>query len=163
EGQQPPAPPEVPSGGLAYGTSMTTQHDYYRTVARVALQVAEALEYARKQGVLHRDVKPSNLLLDLRGTAWVTDFGLAQVEGCDDLTQTGDFVGTLRYAGPERFEGQSLPQSDVYGLGVTLYELLTLRPAFDEANKARLLEKVQHEPPVPPRKIDPRIPRDLET
>jgi hypothetical protein len=64
---------------------------------------------------------------------------------------------------PERFDGRSLPQGDVYALGVTLYELLTLRPAFDEVNKARLVEKVLHDPPVPPRKLDPRVPRDLET
>jgi WD40 repeat protein len=94
---------------------------------------------------------------------WITDFGLAKAEGADDLTQTGDIVGTIRFMAPERFDGRSLPQSDVYGLGETLYELLTLRPAFDDVNKARLVEKVLHEPPVPPRKLDPRIPRDLET
>src|SRR5262249_4783902 len=136
---------------------------YFRGIARVGLQVADALAYAHRQGILHRDIKPSNLLLDQQGTVWVTDFGLAKAEGADDLTQTGDIVGTIRFMAPERFEGQSRPQSDVYSLGVTLYELLTLRPAFDHTNKAKLIEKVVQEPPQPPRKFDPRIPRDLET
>ena len=132
-------------------------------MARVGLQVAEALAYAHRKGILHRDIKPSNLLLDQQGTVWVTDFGLAKAEGTDELTHTGDIVGTLRYMAPERFDGASLPQSDVYGLGLTLYEMLTLRPAFDDANRGRLIERVLHEPPAPPRKLDPRIPRDLET
>jgi WD40 repeat protein/serine/threonine protein kinase len=137
--------------------------DYYRGVARLGVQAAEALAYAHRQGILHRDVKPSNLLLDAQGTVWVTDFGLAKAEGADELTQTGDIVGTVRFMAPERFEGQSLPQSDVYSLGLTLYELLTLRPAFDHTNKAKLIEMVVIEPPASPRKLDPRIPRDLET
>jgi serine/threonine protein kinase len=136
---------------------------YFRGIARVGLQVADALAYAHRQGILHRDIKPSNLLLDEEGTVWITDFGLAKAEGADDLTHTGDIVGTVRFMAPERFDGRSLPQSDVYSLGLTLYEFLTLRPAFDDTNKARLVEKVLHEPPVAPRKIDPRVPRDLET
>ncbi len=137
--------------------------EYFRSVARVGRQVAEALAYAHKQGILHRDIKPSNLLLDQQGAVWVTDFGLAKAEGTDDLTHTGDIVGTLRFMAPERFDGASLPQSDVYGLGLTLYEMLSLRPAFEDANRARLIERILHDPPAPPRKLDPRIPRDLET
>ncbi len=137
--------------------------EYYRGVARIGVQVADALAYAHRQGILHRDVKPSNLLLDLQGTVWVTDFGLAKAEGTEELTHTGDIVGTIRFMAPERFEGKSLPQSDVYGLGLTLYELLTLRPAFDDTNKGRLIDRVLHEPPRPPCKLDPRVPRDLET
>ncbi len=137
--------------------------EYHRGVGRVGLQVAEALAYAHRQGVLHRDIKPSNLLLDLQGMVWITDFGLAKAEGSDELTHTGDFVGTLRFMAPERFEGKSLPQSDVYALGLTLYEMLTLRPAFEDSNKGKLIEKVLHTAPAPPRRIDPRIPRDLET
>ncbi len=136
---------------------------YYRSVARIGVQVAEALAYAHSQGVLHRDVKPSNLMLDADGHVWVTDFGLAKVEGSEGPTQTGDIVGTLRYMPPERFDGWSDPRSDVYSLGVTLYELLTLRPAFEGPNRARLLEHVLHDPPAPPRAHDPNIPRDLET
>src|SRR5438034_5639577 len=127
------------------------------------MQVADALEYAHKQGILHRDIKPSNLLLDARGTVWVTDFGLAKAEGSDELTQTGDLVGTLRYMAPERFGGWSDPRSDVYGLGVTLYELLTLRPAFADASRARLIERITSEDPLRPRTVDRSIPRDLET
>jgi serine/threonine protein kinase/WD40 repeat protein len=136
---------------------------YYRGVARIGLQVAEALAYAHRNGILHRDVKPSNLLLDAQGTVWITDFGLAKAEGADELTHTGDIVGTVRFMAPERFDGHSLPQSDIYSLGVTLYELVTLRPAFDDANKARLIQRVLHEPPLPPCRRDPHIPRDLET
>jgi WD40 repeat protein/serine/threonine protein kinase/Flp pilus assembly protein TadD len=137
--------------------------DYCRGVARIGVQVAEALAYAHRQCILHRDIKPSNLLLDPQGTAWVTDFGLAKAEGTDELTHTGDIVGTVRYMAPERFDGRSLPESDVYGLGVTLYEMLALQPAFEASNRGRLIEKVLHEPPLPLRKLDPHVPRDLET
>ncbi len=142
-----------------------TQDDtrYYRSVARVGLQVAEALAYAHSEGILHRDIKPSNLLLDAKGTVWVTDFGLAKAEGTDALTHTGDIVGTLRYMAPERFEGWSDPRSDVYALGVTLYELLTLQYLFTEGNRVKLIDRVVHEAPTGPRKLDRSIPRDLET
>jgi WD40 repeat protein/alpha-L-arabinofuranosidase len=129
----------------------------------VGLQVAEALAYAHKQGILHRDIKLSNLLLDTRGTVWITDFGLAKIEDSDDLTSPGDIVGTLRYMAPERFQGKADPRSDVYGLGTTLYELLTLRPAFTDSNRVRLIDKVTHEEPARPRKLQPHLPRDLET
>jgi serine/threonine protein kinase len=136
---------------------------FYRAAARVGLQVAEALAHAHDHGVLHRDIKPSNLLLEADGRAWVTDFGLAKLAGADGPTRTGDIVGTLRYMAPERLRGDSDPRSDVYGLGATLYELLTLRPAFDEGDRARLIDRVVHDDPPPPRALDPRIPRDLET
>ena len=136
---------------------------YYRSVARVGLDVAEALAYAHSQGILHRDIKPSNLLMDADGTVWVTDFGLAKAEGADALTDTGDLVGTLRYMAPERFEGWSDPRSDVYSLGATLYELLTLRPLFDESNRAKLLKIVAARVADRPAQVDPKIPRDLET
>ncbi len=148
------------SSGLSGGESGPS---YHRSIARIGLQIADALAYAHKQGILHRDVKPSNLLLDAQGIVWITDFGLAKAEGSDDLTHTGDIVGTVRFMAPERFDGHSLPQSDVYGLGVTLYELLTLRPAFDDTNRGRLVQKVLHEPPMLPRMLEPALPRDLET
>jgi tetratricopeptide (TPR) repeat protein len=125
--------------------------------------VAEALAHAHGQGILHRDIKPSNLLLDVEGNIWVTDFGLAKSDDSEALTEAGDIVGTLRYMAPERFYGDSGPGSDVYGLGVTLYELLTLRPAFDEGDRARLIDHILHTDPPPPRAVDTKIQRDLET
>jgi serine/threonine protein kinase/WD40 repeat protein/tetratricopeptide (TPR) repeat protein len=137
--------------------------EYFRGVARVGVQVAEALDYAHRNGVLHRDVKPSNLLLDTQGTVWITDFGLAKAEDSGELTNPGDIVGTLRFMAPERFQGRADPRSDVYSLGITLYEMLTLQPAFDNNGKPQLIERVTHEDPPRPRTVDPHIPRDLET
>jgi serine/threonine protein kinase len=152
--------PAKPTSTLSGSES---EAEYCRGVARLGLQVADGLAYAHKQGILHRDIKPSNLLLDLQGTVWITDFGLAKTEDADELTHTGDIVGTIRYMAPERFEGASLPQSDVYALGMTLYEMLTLRPAFDDSNRVRLMQRIVHEEPPSPRSVDPHIPRDLET
>ena len=111
------------------------QSAYTRSVARIGLQAAEGLAYAHEQGILHRDIKPSNLLLDAHGTVWVTDFGLAKASDRQDLTHTGDIVGTVRYMAPERFHGRCDARSDIYALGLTLYELLAKRPAFDEADR----------------------------
>jgi WD40 repeat protein/serine/threonine protein kinase len=136
---------------------------YCRSVARIGVQAAEAIAYAHQHKVLHRDIKPSNLLLDLRGTVWVTDFGLAKAEGEGVLTQTGDIVGTMRYMAPERFRGEADARSDVYALGLTLYEMLALQPAFAAEERARLIDRILHAEPPHPRQLDPRIPRDLET
>jgi serine/threonine protein kinase len=137
--------------------------DYYRSVARVGVQAAEALAYAHQHGILHRDIKPSNLLLDARGTVWITDFGLAKVEGTSDLTRPGDVVGTLCYMAPERLKGESDRRGDVYGLGMTLYELVALRPAFEDSQRGRLMMRIGFEQPAPLRQWDPCVPRDLET
>lgn len=140
-----------------------TVTEYHRGVARIGFQVAEALEYAHGQGVLHRDIKPSNLLIDLAGTVWVADFGLAKLAEGDDLSSSRDVVGTLRYMAPERFDGWSDRRSDVYSLGTTLYEMLTLRPAFEARDQAGLVRQVLHATPPTPRQIDRKVPRDLET
>jgi WD40 repeat protein/tetratricopeptide (TPR) repeat protein len=132
-------------------------------VARLGAQVAEALAHAHKRSVLHRDIKPSNLLLDAIGNVWVTDFGLAKFEEGEDLSRSQDVVGTLRYMAPERFRGVSDRRCDLYALGATLYELLTLRPAFESHDRLRLIDQVINEPPTPPRQLDRSIPRDLET
>jgi tetratricopeptide (TPR) repeat protein len=139
---------------------------YFRAVARLGVQAAEALEYAHELGVVHRDVKPANLLLDLRGNLWVNDFGLAQVQSDPRLTLTGDLVGTLRYMSPEQALGNRLlvdHRTDVYSLGVTLYEVLTLEPAFPGTNREELFRQIASEEPRPPRRINKAIPAELET
>jgi tetratricopeptide (TPR) repeat protein len=136
---------------------------YFRSVARIGLQVARALEYAHSQGIFHRDVKPSNLLLDMQGTAWVADFGLAKAVESDNLTHTGDIVGTIRYMAPERFQGRCDARADVYALGLTLYEMLALRPAFEGTDRQALIQRVMEEEPPRLRTLDPAVPRDLET
>jgi hypothetical protein len=156
------SPPAELSGSSEL-TSTDAGPPYYSSVARVGAQVADALAHAHGQGILHRDIKPSNLLLDAKGTVWITDFGLAKAEGGDALTNIGDIVGTLRYMALERFDGWSDSRSDVYALGATLYELLTLRPPFEESNRVKLIEQVLHANPTPPRKLVRRIPQDLET
>jgi WD40 repeat protein/serine/threonine protein kinase len=135
---------------------------FCRNVARLGLQVAEALAYAHGRGIVHRDIKPSNLLLDTAGLAWVSDFGLAKTQE-HALTETGDLVGTIRYMAPERFQGVCDARADVYALGLTLYELLLLRPAFDAPDRLRLIDQIGHQEPARLRVVDPRIPRDLET
>src|SRR5262249_40355109 len=108
-------------------------------------------------------VKPSNLLLDDREAVWVTDFGVAKLVEEANLTASGDLVGTLKYMPPERFAGHSDARGDVYSLGVTLYELLTLRPAFPDTNPQHLIHLTPHEAPPRPRKLNPDVPRALET
>ena len=136
---------------------------YWHEVADVGRQAAQALAYAHQQGTLHRDVKPANLLLTSDGTVWITDFGLAKNGDAEDLTRSGDVLGTLRYMSPEQFRGEADLRSDVYSLGLTLYELVALRPAFDAEERSQLIRQVMGEEPPRPRRLDPRIPADLET
>jgi serine/threonine protein kinase/WD40 repeat protein len=141
----------------------TRKQTYWQSVAQVGVQVADALEHAHRQGIVHRDVKPSNLLLDAQGRVWVTDFGLAKADDQKDLTQDGDILGTLRYMPPEAFEGRTGPCSDVYSLGLTLYELVALRPAFAEKERAKLVKRITTEDAPRLRDCQPGVPRDLET
>lgn len=139
---------------------------HYQEVARLGIQAAEALDYAHQMGVVHRDVKPANLLLDGRGDLWITDFGLAQTRDQAGLTVTGDLVGTLRYMSPEQLVARRAlidHRTDVYSLGVTLYELVTLQQAFLGTDRAELLHQIAFAEPVSPRRLDPAIPVDLET
>lgn len=140
--------------------------DWFQNVARMGVQIAEALEYAHSLGVVHRDIKPSNLILDGRGDVWITDFGLAQFDSDQALTVTGDILGTLRYMSPEQARGEHRNidhRADIYSLGITLYELVSLSPAFGASNREILLRHVLDSDPKLPTVLVPVIPRDLET
>jgi tetratricopeptide (TPR) repeat protein len=135
-------------------------------VAELGIQAAEALEHAHQLGVIHRDIKPANLLLDGKGKLWVTDFGLAQIQSDARLTLTGDLVGTLRYMSPEQALANRVVidhRTDVYSLGATLYELLTLEPAFAGIDRQELLQQIANEEPRPLRRVNRAIPVELET
>ena len=165
--------PESPSedGATSAATTISRERSadrrrYFDRVAGLGRQAALALEHAHQAGIVHRDVKPGNLLLDLRGQLWITDFGLAQVTGDVGLTITGEMLGTLRYASPEQVlarRGIVDHRSDVYSLGATLYELLTLRPPFDGRDRNALIRQIADDEPASPRSLEPSIPAELET
>ncbi len=136
---------------------------YWTAIARLMAQAAGALDYAHEQGVLHRDIKPGNLLLDEEGVLWISDFGLAKAVDHDNLTAAGDVLGTLRYMAPEQFAGTIDERSDQYSLGITLYELATLRPAFGNSERSALISAIMSAALPAPRSIVPDLPRDLET
>ncbi|HEV3204533.1 MAG TPA: serine/threonine-protein kinase, partial [Gemmataceae bacterium] len=145
---------------------LATLHLFFRTVAQFGVQAAEALEHAHQLGVVHRDIKPANLLVDVRGTLWITDFGLAHFQNQDGLTMTGDLVGTLRYMSPEQALAKRAlvdHRTDIYSLGVTLYELMTLEPAFSGRDREELLWQIAFEEPRPLRQLNKSIPLELET
>jgi serine/threonine protein kinase len=160
-----------PDTRSALSAQLTTQHSqradgFFRTIAELVTQAADGLDYAHGLGIVHRDIKPANLLVDDRRNVWITDFGLAQFQTGGNLTQTGDLVGTLRYMSPEQAAGQRVPidhRTDVYSLGATLYELLTLRPIFDGEDRQTVLNQITNDEPPAPRGIDRRVPVELET
>ncbi len=142
--------------------SQQLTRQYFRNVASTIANAANALHYAHHQRVLHRDIKPANLLLDREGTIWITDFGLARRTDLDAETQTGEILGTLRYMAPEQIAGTGDSRVDIYSLGLTLFELLTLKPAI-ESPKLRLLDPERISVIRNPRSIQPNIPPDLQT
>jgi serine/threonine protein kinase len=164
-------PPPSPRLDATSPAALSTERSqgsrrYYAWVASLGRQAALALEHAHSVGIVHRDVKPANLLLDPSGHLWVTDFGLAQMAGDAGLTVTGELLGTLRYASPEQVlarRGVVDHRSDVYSLGATLYELLTLRPLFDGRDRNELLRQIADEEPRPPRSVHAAVPLELET
>jgi eukaryotic-like serine/threonine-protein kinase len=200
--------PTLPAPGsplLAPSSSLPAfaSRDYFRTIAQLGIQAAEALDHAHQNGILHRDIKPANLLVECshhqcshhaprdengpqgRKTnhhvedrpwrterdaytlkLWITDFGLARIEQDAGMTMTGDILGTLRYMSPEQALAKRVivdHRSDIYSLGVTLYELLTLQPAFTGDDRQELLRQIAFEDARPLRAVNSRIPLDLET
>ena len=136
---------------------------YFRNVARITASAANALQYAHQQGILHRDIKPGNLLLDRDTTLWITDFGLARPTDIANVTQTGEIVGTLRYMAPEQFHGQADQRTDIYSLGLTLFELLTLKPAVEfQHGKLKYCDSSSGDS-QPSFAKHLKVPRDLQT
>ncbi|MEQ1830215.1 MAG: protein kinase, partial [Pirellula sp.] len=141
--------------------------NYYESIVRMIHQAALALEHAHQYGIIHRDIKPGNLMVDQAGTVWVTDFGLAQVLHADtQLTRSGDHIGTLRYMSPEQAAGNREAidhRTDIYSLGVTLYELLTLEPAIHGQDYREMLNQIAEKEPPTPKSVDPLLPTELDT
>lgn len=153
------------SRAVTAGFSVRTER-YVRRVAQIIAQAADALEHAHQAGVVHRDVKPANLLVDKAGKIWVADFGLAQIQADLNLTRSGDMLGTLRYMSPEQAGGQKTLQdhrTDIYSLGATFYELLTLEPVFNGETHSELLYQILNGEPRGLRERNRAIPHELET
>ncbi len=154
---------QTPQDQEVDGTSPILQKGQWRTIARLIADAAHAIEYANEQGILHRDVKPGNLLLDPRGNVWVADFGLAKLIDRETMTATGDLLGTVQYMAPESLNGHADRRTDVYGLGMTLYELVTGELPYTESTPAALIRAITESDPATPRTIAPKMPKDLET
>ncbi len=121
------------------------------------------MQYAHEQGILHRDVKPSNLLLDTRGTVWVADFGLAKTNDQQNLTHSGDVLGTFRYMSPEAFEGQADARSDGVPGARRSTNWWCFRPAYNEKDRPQLVKQITTTEPPRLDKLNPDVPRDLAT
>lgn len=145
-------------------TRPTKKANHYRWAARIAADISDAVAFAHDADLLHRDIKPSNIILDQKGQVWITDFGLAKDTRSEiNLTKTGDVIGTPQYLSPESLEGKYDCRSEVYCIGLTLYELATLQPAFNNGTTAEVIRAIATSSPPSPRKISPDIPIDLST
>jgi serine/threonine-protein kinase len=157
---------------LLEGDSLKTRlHDYrvrgermpLGEVVRILLEVLDGLAYAHSEGMIHRDIKPGNILLSKRGQAVIADFGIAQMVGGQRHTVPGALLGTMNYMPPEQgLESQSDARSDIYSVGVVLYEMLTQRTPFEADTPAAVLMKHAHDPLPLPTHIDPSIPEPFE-
>lgn len=160
-----------PNIGVAHeaglsGSSLSSGGAYFDNVARMVAAVADALDYAHQQGVIHRDIKPGNLLVSSDGRLSLNDFGLARILEQPGMTTTGEFVGTPLYMAPEQIAAGRVPvdhRADVYSLGATLYEMLTLQPPFRGERRDQVIAQVLHKEPAAPRRINAKVPVDLET
>ena len=159
--RRPRSSPQVPSRPTL--AQMPSGKARFPWIASVGAQIADALQHAHEHEKLHRDIKPSNLLLEPDGRVWLTDFGLVKNTDHPAVTETGDIVGTPRYMAPEAFSGTYDARSETYCLGLTLYEMATLQPAFEEASAPELLKTITTSFPKPARQIVPHLPRDLDT
>ncbi len=151
--------------GSGLGSS-GSDRGHFDAVAKFIADAADALDYAHGQGVIHRDIKPSNLMLDRDGRLKLMDFGLARVLEEPGMTLSSEFLGTPRYMSPEQIAAGRMKidhRTDVYSLGATLYEMLTLRPPFPGRHRDEILAQIMTKEPLRPRHIDRRVPLDLET
>ena len=148
---------------LVIGEQTISPKARYKWVADTGQQIADALAYAHEKNILHRDIKPANLVVDYHSTVWLTDFGLAKNITKDNLTKTGDIIGTPQYMAPESFSGDYDARSETYCLGLTLYEMATLNPAFENTSPGQIIKAVTTSSPSPPRKMDSQMPHDLAT
>src|SRR5207253_533715 len=138
---------------------------YVEVVTRIVARVAAALAHAHSAGVLHRDVKPSNILVTPAGRVLLADFGLALPRGADRMTRTGSWLGSLPYAAPEQIEGSPRTldrRADVYSLGATLYELVTLRTPFLGGPESAVRRRIATADLESPRRLNPALPPELE-
>ncbi|MGH7864277.1 MAG: protein kinase domain-containing protein, partial [Candidatus Binataceae bacterium] len=163
--------PDVGSTGTASAThdsssTLSTTNNYFDAVAKMIADVAEGLDYAHNHGVIHRDMKPSNLLLSPDGRLSINDFGLARMLEQPGMTMTGEFVGSPLYMSPEQITAGRAPldhRTDIYSLGASLYELLTLAPPFPGERRDQIIGQIIHKEPKPPRAVNKKVPLDLET
>lgn len=171
EGDSTPPLTIDPSGGTqSFGetriSSSQPPFPSLRQIAEWGVQLADALHYAHSLGIVHRDVKPANILLDKDGRVWITDFGIAQMASSDQLTLTGDVLGSLPYASPEQAAGQRAQvdhRADIYGLGATLYEFLARQALFKYKDRADAIKQVISGEPTEIRKVNPQVPKELAT